>query len=282
VALDIRDRALLLIGFAGAFRRSELVDLNVEDLEFNENGLVIHLRRSKTDPGGAGKEGWDSLRSRSRDLPGAGARSLGASSAGRRGIPLPRRGPARTDSHNPADTPISSLGGQKADRPSGHPRRLRRPPLPCHLAQIHPRGLAVPRKCRGESWAVERSQGTTVRQKTVVSPDAPGRTRSLNGPFSGESLSYPLWIARANVLPRVPRALKDSRQGREAESDARRRASKASILEQGRLAYTSFLMHAPVDPRFSIRSWCAGRTHNSYTTTPLAQPSTLDFVLCRK
>ena len=54
--LDGRDRALLLIGFAGAFRRSELVSLNVEDLEFNENGLVIHLRRSKTDPEEQGRK----------------------------------------------------------------------------------------------------------------------------------------------------------------------------------------------------------------------------------
>jgi site-specific recombinase XerD len=54
--LDVRDRALLLIGFAGAFRRSELVGLNIEDLEFNDDGLVIHLRRSKTDPEGPGRK----------------------------------------------------------------------------------------------------------------------------------------------------------------------------------------------------------------------------------
>ena len=55
-ALDVRDRALMLIGFAGAFRRSELVGLNIEDLEFNEDGLVVHLRRSKTDPEGQGRK----------------------------------------------------------------------------------------------------------------------------------------------------------------------------------------------------------------------------------
>ena len=44
----IRDRALLLLGFAGAFRRSELVDLNIEDLEFTNRALLIHLGRSKT------------------------------------------------------------------------------------------------------------------------------------------------------------------------------------------------------------------------------------------
>jgi site-specific recombinase XerD len=45
--LDVRDRALLLIGFAGAFRRSELVALDIEDLRFNESGLMVDLRRSK-------------------------------------------------------------------------------------------------------------------------------------------------------------------------------------------------------------------------------------------
>jgi site-specific recombinase XerD len=44
----LRDRALLLLGFAGAFRRSELVALNVEGIELTRLALVIHLRRSKT------------------------------------------------------------------------------------------------------------------------------------------------------------------------------------------------------------------------------------------
>jgi integrase len=52
----IRDRALLLLGFAGAFRRSELVALNVTDLEFVERGLIVHLRRSKTDQEGVGRK----------------------------------------------------------------------------------------------------------------------------------------------------------------------------------------------------------------------------------
>jgi integrase len=50
-----RDRALLLIGFAGGFRRSELVGLNVEDLERGEEGIVVHIRRSKTDQEGRGR-----------------------------------------------------------------------------------------------------------------------------------------------------------------------------------------------------------------------------------
>jgi integrase len=50
-----RDRALLLLGFAGGFRRCELAALDVEDVEPTEEGLVVKLRRSKTDPEGKGR-----------------------------------------------------------------------------------------------------------------------------------------------------------------------------------------------------------------------------------
>jgi site-specific recombinase XerD len=49
------DRAILLIGFAGAFRRSELVALDVEDLEESELGFKVTIRHSKTDQEGAGQ-----------------------------------------------------------------------------------------------------------------------------------------------------------------------------------------------------------------------------------
>lgn len=48
--LGCRDRALLLVGFAGGFRRSELVSLDVDDVSETAGGLVIRVRRSKTDP----------------------------------------------------------------------------------------------------------------------------------------------------------------------------------------------------------------------------------------
>jgi integrase len=51
----VRDRALLLLGFAGAFRRSELVALDVEDLSFKKEGLTVSIRRSKTDQEGQGR-----------------------------------------------------------------------------------------------------------------------------------------------------------------------------------------------------------------------------------
>jgi site-specific recombinase XerD len=50
----LRDRALLLLGFGGAFRRSELVALDVADLEETEDGLRVTIRRSKTDQEGQG------------------------------------------------------------------------------------------------------------------------------------------------------------------------------------------------------------------------------------
>ena len=52
--IDIRDRAVLLIGYAGAFRRSELVGLDVEDIAEVEDGLRITLAPSKADQEGEG------------------------------------------------------------------------------------------------------------------------------------------------------------------------------------------------------------------------------------
>jgi site-specific recombinase XerD len=51
-----RDRAIILLGFAGAFRRSELVALDVEDLEEAPEGLLVTIRRSKTDQEGVGRK----------------------------------------------------------------------------------------------------------------------------------------------------------------------------------------------------------------------------------
>ncbi len=53
---DLRDRALLLIGFAGGFRRSELVGLTCGDVERVRQGIVLTLRRSKTDQTGQGRK----------------------------------------------------------------------------------------------------------------------------------------------------------------------------------------------------------------------------------
>jgi site-specific recombinase XerD len=49
-----RDRALLLIGFSAALRRSELVALNLADIETVPEGIIVHVRRGKTDQEGQG------------------------------------------------------------------------------------------------------------------------------------------------------------------------------------------------------------------------------------
>ena len=54
--IDIRNRALVLIGFAGAFRRAELVAIAFDDVRETSEGLEINLRRSKTDQEGAGRK----------------------------------------------------------------------------------------------------------------------------------------------------------------------------------------------------------------------------------
>lgn len=51
-----RDRALLLIGFAGAFRRSELTGIAVDDLQFVPEGVITTIRRSKTDQNAVGRQ----------------------------------------------------------------------------------------------------------------------------------------------------------------------------------------------------------------------------------
>jgi len=50
----LRDRSIILIGFAGGFRRAELVSLDYDDLDFVTEGLKINIKRSKTDQFGEG------------------------------------------------------------------------------------------------------------------------------------------------------------------------------------------------------------------------------------
>ena len=52
----LRDRALLLLGYAGAFRRSELVALEVTDLRFSKAGLYLWIAAAKNDPRKKGRE----------------------------------------------------------------------------------------------------------------------------------------------------------------------------------------------------------------------------------
>lgn len=53
---DLRDKALLLTGFLGAFRRSEISALDAEDIAFRPQGIVITIRQSKTDQSAEGQQ----------------------------------------------------------------------------------------------------------------------------------------------------------------------------------------------------------------------------------
>jgi site-specific recombinase XerD len=50
----IRNKALILVGFSGGFRRSELVNIELEDIEFVSEGVKLFIKRSKTDQSGEG------------------------------------------------------------------------------------------------------------------------------------------------------------------------------------------------------------------------------------
>src|ERR1017187_4973630 len=91
-----RDRALLLAGFAGGFQRSELAALDVGDVSKTEDGFVIRVRRSKTDPEGKGTSVALPYGSAGATCP---VRSylprLDRQGSPHRGAGLPRRRPAR-------------------------------------------------------------------------------------------------------------------------------------------------------------------------------------------
>jgi integrase len=74
--LGRRDRAILLLGFAGAFRRAELAALTLADLTFGAEGLKITIPRSKTDQEGFRKGDRDPLRLLTRHLPDRGPAGL--------------------------------------------------------------------------------------------------------------------------------------------------------------------------------------------------------------
>jgi len=88
-----RDRALLAFGFAGAFRRSELVALGVEDLTEVPGGLRVLIRRSKTDQEGLGIE--IAISPRLSPAPDRGGAIRAGGGGDQPGARVPRRGTRR-------------------------------------------------------------------------------------------------------------------------------------------------------------------------------------------
>lgn len=101
-ARGLRDAALLTMGVGGAFRRSELASLRIEDVEVVDQGLLVRLKRSKTDQEGAGRQVGIWFGSQAVTCPVRRWRAW-----------LERRGDAEPE--EPAFTSV--LGDQVTDRP---------------------------------------------------------------------------------------------------------------------------------------------------------------------
>lgn len=54
--IGMRDRAILMLGWSSALRRSELVALDIGDLDISDRGIIVTIKRSKTDPEGEGRK----------------------------------------------------------------------------------------------------------------------------------------------------------------------------------------------------------------------------------
>ena len=92
--LGTRDEALFLVSFAGAFRRSESVGLNVEDLKSCREGLVCTLRRSKTDQEGVGRKVGIPFGKNKTDVPRLRTEALAQKRKDQIRPGLPRRQPS--------------------------------------------------------------------------------------------------------------------------------------------------------------------------------------------
>jgi len=102
----VRDRALLLLGLAGAFRRDELVSLDLAHLRFDDDGLVVELPKSKTHQKGEAEKKPSSL-PQPAQLPGARRQGLARTAAS-----------ART--HERTLIPLFSQGAATESAPAEH------------------------------------------------------------------------------------------------------------------------------------------------------------------
>ena len=106
-----RDRAMLLVGFHGAFRRSELVGLDLANLEQTDQGLPGHAHEVEDRPGGRGDRQGPRVSGRRRGLPNPGAERLARGPRRRSRALVPRRHEGRE---------------REVFAPSGHHGRPRR------------------------------------------------------------------------------------------------------------------------------------------------------------
>ena len=193
-----RDRALLLLGFAGAFRRSELVALDAADVATTRDGLVVTVRRGKTDQEGAGREVGIPYGSTPATCPVRAVGDWLEAVRDRRGAALPPHRPPREPAPHAAHRPVGGPGGQARRHGRGAgPQDLRRP-----LAAVGPghRGGAG-RGLRAGDHGADRPQ-EPARGPAVHPPGLAVRATSagarcsprMRRPESGCNLNRPVTI----------------------------------------------------------------------------------------
>jgi site-specific recombinase XerC len=184
--VGLRDRALILLGFAGGFRRSELAGLRWHDLGFKTEGLIVSLTRSKTDQEGSGRKVGIPYGSNPHTCP---VRSLSAWREARKSC--------RSRSHalrrpQPTLRPRDSGCDEWRQRTSHH--EPNRPSQPEHGAALHSAGLPIPGK-RGVSFG-----SLTCRLPVGINCNCGGMTE-FQGLESVRSLVAVLSVTAAGDQP---------------------------------------------------------------------------------
>lgn len=110
---ELRDKALLLLGFAGAFRRSELVALDAADCTFSRDGLT-DVAAVENGSGGGGQEGRHSIRRESRDVPRSHDAIVDRAGWHQRRAGIPLHQSAWAGSSRPAERYRCGARGQEA------------------------------------------------------------------------------------------------------------------------------------------------------------------------
>jgi hypothetical protein len=162
-----RDRALLVLGFAGGLRRSELVSLDAEDVTETEDGLRIALKRSKTDQEGEERElGLP----RGQQRPPARSAPCAPSGAPRASTPVPSSAPSAATTRSRPDGSPSSRSRWWSSAPAAAPAATppSSPATRCAAASPPPPPPAAPRS--GRSCA--REAGTPRRWCAATSAPA--------------------------------------------------------------------------------------------------------------
>lgn len=161
--LAVRDRALLLLGFAAALRRSELTALDVGDLQPDQHGLVVHVRSSKTDQNSAGAVVGLPFGQRTALCPVAAIQAWCAALAAALGVPFEQL-------DGPLFRPVTRHGRIGTQRPS---RGASDGPIRLSAAAVR---LVVRRRCEQAGLDPEAYAANSLRSGFATQASANGAT----------------------------------------------------------------------------------------------------------